>query len=81
MRKLQKLKLNKLSVEALENREMNQLAGGCNITCGCCCTNGGPSASKDVQAANTKDGKWSDGGYACADPTGCGHYVSGYVYV
>jgi len=36
MKKLQKLKLNKLSVEALENREMNQLAGGCYTQCSCC---------------------------------------------
>lgn len=72
MKKLGKLKLNKLNKAELENREMNNLLGGGDpgdCTCGCHYSGTGGSSSCDNGRENWTNGYSSYGGgdtYGCA---------------
>ena len=63
MKKLKKLKLNTLSNQNLENKEMNALKGGVVCTCSCLYEGqSGGSSTTDNALANFNLGGWSSPG-------------------
>lgn len=63
MKNINKIKLNKLSSEKMNNRDLNTLrGGGGDCICGCKYSQNGGSSNADNGNANNADGYYSPGG-------------------
>ena len=71
MKKLGKLRLNQLSKDALENREMNYLKGGVACSCGCLYSGDQCSSGDDYWGGSSTQANGAANKRAGSGPCGC----------